>query len=205
MCAVDSGGQSVAGGRVAVTRVVEFSAAHRLVNPALGDAENARVFGKCGNPNWHGHNYKLEVTVTGAVDPATGFILDLHKLDEIIQKRVVRDCDHRNLNLDVDWLKGTITTLENLVCAFASRLAAAVFPTRLSRIRLYETERNFAEWTSAERAAQRESASGAKGTAASHDSRAFAPDARQSRAKVKLPPVRDMEDTASDIDFWWLQ
>jgi 6-pyruvoyltetrahydropterin/6-carboxytetrahydropterin synthase len=134
---------------VTVTRVVEFSAAHRLVNPVLSDAENARIFGKCGSPNWHGHNYKLEVTVTGAIDPSTGFIIDLHKLDSLVDTHVLCDIDHKNLNIDVPWLAGIIPTLENLVTAIWTRLADILTHESLSinlvRIRLYETERNFAE------------------------------------------------------------
>jgi 6-pyruvoyltetrahydropterin/6-carboxytetrahydropterin synthase len=131
---------------IAVTRVVEFSASHTLHNPALDDAENARLYGKCGNPGGHGHNYKLEVTVAGAIDPVSGFVIDARALAAIIDERIVECVDHRNLNTDVAWLAGVNPTMENIAVAVWDRLAPRVAPARLSRIRLYETDRSFVEY-----------------------------------------------------------
>ena len=94
--------------QVTITRRLHFSAAHRVHNPALSDAENQRLFGKCNNPNWHGHNYILDVSVRGALDEKTGYVVDLSRIKEIAQQHVVDKVDHRNLNLEVDFLKGTI-------------------------------------------------------------------------------------------------
>jgi 6-pyruvoyltetrahydropterin/6-carboxytetrahydropterin synthase len=131
---------------VRVTRRVHFSAAHRLHNPALDDRENARVFGPCNSPNWHGHNYELDVTVEGEIDPRTGYVLDLSVLRDVAGS-VVADLDHRNLNLDVPWLEGVIPSSENLVVALWDRLAPLVPAGRLVRLVLRETPRNSVEYT----------------------------------------------------------
>jgi 6-pyruvoyltetrahydropterin/6-carboxytetrahydropterin synthase len=131
---------------VRVTRRVHFSAAHRLHNPALSDDENRRVFGVCNNPNWHGHNYELEVTVEGQVDPVTGYVVDLAVLRDAAEE-VIRDLDHRNLNLDVPWLEGVLPSTENLVVAIWNRLAPRVPRGRLAKLVLWETPRNMAEYT----------------------------------------------------------
>jgi 6-pyruvoyltetrahydropterin/6-carboxytetrahydropterin synthase len=130
---------------VRVTRRVHFSAAHRLHNPALGDEENRRLYGLCNSPNWHGHNYELDVTVEGAPDPRTGYVVDLGVLKEAAEE-VIRDLDHRNLNLDVPWLSGTIPSTENLVVAIWDRLAPRIPAGRLVRLVLWETPRNSAEY-----------------------------------------------------------
>ena len=130
---------------VRVTRRVHFSAAHRLHNPALSDDENRRIFGLCNSPNWHGHNYELEVTVEGEPDPATGYVVDLGHLRDAAEE-VLADLDHRNLNLDVPWLQGVIPSTENLVVALWERLAPRVPRGRLARLKLYETPRNWAEY-----------------------------------------------------------
>lgn len=131
---------------VYVTRRVHFNAAHRLHNPARSEAWNRETFGPCNHPNWHGHNYVLEVTVAGAPDPETGFVLNLSHLKEILEKRILQKLDHKNLNLDVDFLQGVIPTTENLAVAIWQELKDALPAGRLHRIRLYETEHNYVEY-----------------------------------------------------------
>src|SRR5690606_17890469 len=108
--------------RVKVTRRVHFSAAHRLGREDWSAEENRRVFGDCSNPNWHGHNYELDVTVAGEIDVDTGFVYDLKDLRDAVERCVVADVDHRNLNLDVEWMRGRNPTTENLVVAIWQRL-----------------------------------------------------------------------------------
>lgn len=134
-----------------VTRKAHFNAAHRLHNPDKSDDWNRETFGKCNLPNWHGHNYTIEVTVAGEPDPQTGFVIDLSELKKIIGRKVIEPCDHRNLNLDVSFLNGVIPSTENLVRAFYHELREDVEATasegaRLASVRLYETDRNFAEY-----------------------------------------------------------
>jgi 6-pyruvoyltetrahydropterin/6-carboxytetrahydropterin synthase len=133
-------------GDVFVTRQVHFNAAHRLYNPAESRRWNERTFGPCANPNGHGHNYVLEVTVRGRPDRRTGYVLDLGELKRIVERAVVGPCDHRNLNKDVDFLKGVIPTTENLVVAFWRRIAPRIRAGELHSLRLYETPRNFADY-----------------------------------------------------------
>lgn len=133
-------------GTVRLTRRVTFAASHRLYNPAWDDARNDAVFGLCNNPNGHGHNYVLEVTVTGAIDPETGMVVNLRDLKRILEERILADCDHRHLNLDVPWLAGIIPTAENLVVRFWRRLEESVRPARLRRVRLLESDDNVAEY-----------------------------------------------------------
>ena len=133
---------------VKATRRVHFSAAHRLYRPDWSDERNAEVFGDCSNPNWHGHNYELDVTVEGRVDPETGFVMDLKKLKESLESRVVSDLDHKNLNVEVSWLAGINPTTENVVVAVWDRLVDAMPEgVRLARIVLHETPRNSVEYT----------------------------------------------------------
>jgi 6-pyruvoyltetrahydropterin/6-carboxytetrahydropterin synthase len=134
-------------GTVFITRQVHFNSAHRLHNPAKSQAWNVQQYGLCTNPHWHGHNYVLEVTVRGEPDPATGYILDLGELKKILHRAVVDQCDHRNLNTDVSFLRGVIPTTENLVIAFWNQIAPHL-PTaaKLHCVRLYETPRNFADY-----------------------------------------------------------
>lgn len=131
---------------VTITRRLTFNAAHRVHNPSLSDQENARLFGKCNNPNWHGHNYVLEVSVSGEPNPVTGYVVDLGEVKEICQRAVVRDLDHKNLNLDVPFMKGIIPTTENLVIAIWGQLEPALLPARLTRLRLHETENHYVEY-----------------------------------------------------------
>ncbi len=131
---------------VYVTRKMHFNAAHRLHNPAKSEAWNRETFGKCNNPNWHGHNYVLEVTVAGELDPDTGCVIGLGTLKAIINERVIDKVDHKNLNLEVDFMQGIVPSTENFVVAIWNELAAALPSGRLHTVRLYETERNFAEY-----------------------------------------------------------
>lgn len=134
-----------------VTRKAHFNASHRLHNPAQSDKWNREQFGKCNNPNWHGHNYFIEVTVAGEPDPDTGFIIDLGVLKSIIKKNIIDPCDHKNLNQEVPFLDGIIPTTENLVRIFFQQLEEDVNRlsanySKLYSVKLYETERNFAEY-----------------------------------------------------------
>lgn len=131
---------------VTVTRRLHFSAAHRVHNPAMSDEENRRTFGKCNNPNWHGHNYILDVSVKGGLDERTGYVIDLSRIKEIVTERVIDKVDHRNLNLEVDFLRGTIPTTENLVVAIWRVLEPALEPASLSKLVLWETVNNYVEY-----------------------------------------------------------
>jgi 6-pyruvoyltetrahydropterin/6-carboxytetrahydropterin synthase len=134
--------------RVRVTRRVHFCAAHRLHRPEWSAERNAEVFGPCSNPNWHGHNYEMDVTVSGPVDAETGFVMDLKVLKQLVERLVVADVDHGNLNLDVPWLEGVIPSTENLVVAIWERLKGELpADVTLERIVLAETPRNSVEYT----------------------------------------------------------
>jgi 6-pyruvoyltetrahydropterin/6-carboxytetrahydropterin synthase len=131
---------------VTATRVLRFNAAHRIHNPALSDDENRRVFGKCNNPSGHGHNYRLEVSVRGPVDERTGYVMDLGVLKRIVEAEFVDRVDHRNLNADVDFMRGINPTAENIVLACWRVLAPHVAPATLTKLRLWETENNYVEY-----------------------------------------------------------
>ena len=134
--------------QVRVTRRVHWNSAHRLFRTEWSDERNAAVFGACSNPHWHGHNYEMEVTVRGPVNPETGYVLDLKVLKELLQTRVVEDLDHRNLNVEVSWLEGLVPTTENLVVAIWGRLHDRLPEgVDLERIVLWETPRNSVEYT----------------------------------------------------------
>jgi 6-pyruvoyltetrahydropterin/6-carboxytetrahydropterin synthase len=128
---------------VRVSRRESFNAAHQLCDPSLSDAENERLFGKCAN--LHGHNYVLEVVIVGQVDQASGYVIDLKVLSDVICRQIVDDVDHRNLNTDVPWLKGCIPTAENLALAFWERLCPEFPEGSLQSVRLWETDKNWAE------------------------------------------------------------
>ena len=128
---------------VRVSRRESFNAAHQLCDPSLSDAENERLFGKCANI--HGHNYVLEVVVVGQVDQASGYVIDLKVLSDVICRQIVDDVDHRHLNTDVPWLKGCIPTAENLALAFWERLLPEFPEGSLQSVRLWETDKNWAE------------------------------------------------------------
>ncbi|MEJ7760986.1 MAG: 6-carboxytetrahydropterin synthase [Gemmatimonadaceae bacterium] len=132
---------------VTVTRRLRFNAAHRVFNPAFSDAQNQATFGKCNNPNWHGHNYILDVSVGGVIDESTGYVLDLGRLKEIVEREVVDVVDHRNLNIDVPFMNDRIPTAENMVVAFWKVLQPAVAPAQLTRLVLWETDNNYVEYT----------------------------------------------------------
>jgi 6-pyruvoyltetrahydropterin/6-carboxytetrahydropterin synthase len=132
--------------QVTVTRRMMFNAAHRVHNPALSDAENVALFGKCNNPNWHGHNYTLDVSVTGDIDERTGYVIDLGKLKAIVNAEVVDKADHKNFNVEVDFMKGVIPTSENIIVAMWRVLEPAIKPAKLSRLVLWETANNYVEY-----------------------------------------------------------
>jgi len=133
-----------------ITRRAEFSASHRLHDPALDEEENRRLFRECNWEGGHGHNYLLEVTVAGPVDPRTGMVVNLKDLKAVIEERILGPCDHRNLDRDVPFLEGIITTTENLCIAFWEELeeglSERIGEARLHRIRLRETRDNFCEY-----------------------------------------------------------
>ena len=131
---------------VSATRLIKFNAGHRVYNPAWSDEKNQATFGKCNNPNFHGHNYTLVITVEGSVDPETGYVMDLGALKQIAERELVQYLDHKNLNLDVPFMAGTIPTTENLVLACWRILAPAVAPQRLLRLKLWETDNHYVEY-----------------------------------------------------------
>jgi 6-pyruvoyltetrahydropterin/6-carboxytetrahydropterin synthase len=129
-----------------VTRRVHFNAAHRLFNPARSDEWNQRMFGVCANPNYHGHNYELDVTVTGEIDPETGYIIDINVLKHLVEEKLLQYLDHKNLNLDVAHFATVIPTAENIAAYCWSVLAPEIPAGRLLRLRLWETPRNYVEY-----------------------------------------------------------
>jgi len=132
---------------VYLTRVEHFNAAHRLYNPDWSDEQNEAVFGKCSNANWHGHNFELFVTIKGQPDPQTGFIFDAKKLSSIVRERIVDKVDHRNLNVDVDFMQGKLCSIEHFVMAIWKELEPALPPqVKLHSLKLIETPRIFVEY-----------------------------------------------------------
>jgi 6-pyruvoyltetrahydropterin/6-carboxytetrahydropterin synthase len=132
--------------KVYVTRRVHFNAAHRMHNPKWTDEKNAAVFGLCNNPNWHGHNYELEVTCSGTPDPETGYVVDLSKLSQLLEEVLLRQVDHKNLNLDVAFMQGIIPSSENFAIQIWNLLVQHIPENQLHSIRLYETPRNYVEY-----------------------------------------------------------
>jgi 6-pyruvoyltetrahydropterin/6-carboxytetrahydropterin synthase len=132
--------------KVAVFRKEHFNAAHRLHNPHWSDEKNQRVFGKCNNPNYHGHNYELVVRVTGEPDPATGYVIDMKVLSDIIKEHILIKFDHKNLNLDTDEFKDLNPTAENISIVIWNILRSKIDSKYALKITLYETERNFVEY-----------------------------------------------------------
>lgn len=136
---------------VTVYRKEHFNAAHRLYNPAWDNAKNSEVFGLCNNPNYHGHNYDLVVKVTGPVDPDTGYVINLKTLSDIIKSEVLNRYDHQNLNLDTDEFNpekgGLIPTAENIAVVIWQRLRKHLQENLQLTVILYETERNFVEYS----------------------------------------------------------
>ena len=132
---------------VRITRKAHFSAAHRLFRPEWSEERNVEVFGDCSSPNWHGHNYELVVTVEGAIDPETGFVMNLRELNDILEDKVVSDMDHRNLNLDVPWLSETNPTTENLAVSIWNRISESLpSGANLASVIVNETPRNSVEY-----------------------------------------------------------
>lgn len=132
--------------RVAVYRKEHFNAAHRLENPAWDASRNSAVFGKCNLPHYHGHNYELVIKLVGEPDPATGFVMDLKVLSDLIQEKVLVKFDHKNLNLDTEEFKSLNPTAENIAIVIYDLLRPHI-PAELElQVRLYETERNFVEY-----------------------------------------------------------
>lgn len=131
-----------------ITRKEHFNAAHKLARPEWSDEENERIFGKCANTNWHGHNFNLHITVKGNPDPLTGFVIDLKKLSGIIKEYVIDKLDHKNLNLDVPFMLGIMPSTENLAIAIWEQLSPILMQEgcNLFRIVLFETESNSVEY-----------------------------------------------------------
>ncbi len=132
--------------RVTVSRKAQFNAAHRLFNPAWSFEKNGEVFGKCNNPNFHGHNYGLTVAVTGTIDPDTGYVMDMKDLKAIIHRHVIEHFDHRNLNLDTEEFKELNPTAENIAVVIWKKLRPHINADSELKVTLYETERNFVEF-----------------------------------------------------------
>ena len=129
-------------GAMIVTARLTFSAAHRLHNPKFDAAWNRSTYDKCDNPRGHGHNYVIEVSIKGVIDEDTGMVIDLKKLKDIVRRMVIDQVDHRNLNEDVEFLRGVIPTAENLARSFWQQLVGAIDQGALQEIRLQETEKN---------------------------------------------------------------
>jgi 6-pyruvoyltetrahydropterin/6-carboxytetrahydropterin synthase len=133
-------------GEVAVFRKEHFNAAHRLFNPEWDDATNFKIFGKCANPHYHGHNYEVVVKVTGVPDPTTGYVIDMKVISDLMEEYVLNKFDHRNLNLDVPEFKNLNPTAENICIVIFNLIRPKIDPKFSLTIRLYETERNFVEY-----------------------------------------------------------
>jgi 6-pyruvoyltetrahydropterin/6-carboxytetrahydropterin synthase len=132
---------------VYITRIEHFNAAHKLFNPAWSREKNEAVFGKCANENWHGHNFELHVTIKGDPNPDTGFVFDVKKLSIIIKDHVTDKLDHKNLNMEVDFLKNQICSIENLVKGIWNQLTPHLpEAVQLHSLRLYETPRIYVEY-----------------------------------------------------------
>lgn len=134
------------GHRVSVFRKEHFNAAHRLFNPAWDDARNNAVFGKCALPNYHGHNYELEVKVTGEINPETGYVMDMKDLSDLVKAQVVERFDHRNLNLDTEEFRNLNPTAENIAVVIYQLLRPGIPADKDLQVRLYETPRNYVEY-----------------------------------------------------------
>ncbi len=135
-----------------ITRRERFNAAHRLFRPEYSDEKNMEVFGKCSNPNWHGHNYQLFVTVKGDVDQDTGFLINLKLLSKIIRDKVISKIDHKNINLEVDFMKGKLASTENLAITIWEELKKPVeeLNAKLHCVKVTESENNYVEYFGAE-------------------------------------------------------
>ncbi|MBK7087968.1 MAG: 6-carboxytetrahydropterin synthase [Chitinophagaceae bacterium] len=132
--------------QIAVFRKESFNAAHRLYNPVWSNEENNKVFGKCSNPNYHGHNYELIVKLVGTVNPKTGFVMDMKKLSDIIQREIIERFDHKNLNVECVEFRNVNPTAENIAIAIYSLLRPHILASLQISVRLYETPRNFVQY-----------------------------------------------------------
>ncbi|HEX5171208.1 MAG TPA: 6-carboxytetrahydropterin synthase [Cyclobacteriaceae bacterium] len=135
--------------KIKVSRKEHFNAAHRLFNPDLSNAENEKIFGKCSNPNYHGHNYELVVSVIGEPDSKTGYVYDMKQLSDLIREHVLVKFDHKNLNLDTEHFKNLNPTAENIAVVIWKIMREKIDSKLDLKITLYETERNFVEYPSA--------------------------------------------------------
>ena len=131
-----------------ITRRERFNAAHRLFKPRYSDEKNLEVFGKCSNPNWHGHNYELFVTVSGEIDSETGFLINLKELSKLIREKIIEKIDHKNINLEVAFMKGRMASTENLAVAIWEELEKPIqeLGSKLHCIKVYESENNYVEY-----------------------------------------------------------
>ena len=132
--------------KVTVSRKAHFNAAHRLYNPNWSFEKNQEVFDKCNNPNYHGHNYELIVSVKGTIDPETGYVIDMKELKDLIKIHVEEPFDHKNLNLDTEEFKQLNPTAENIAVVIWNKLRPHLQPSLELKVKLYETERNFVEF-----------------------------------------------------------
>jgi 6-pyruvoyltetrahydropterin/6-carboxytetrahydropterin synthase len=132
--------------KIAVFRKEHFNAAHRLFNPGWDMEQNESIFGKCNNPNFHGHNYELEVKLTGEIDPSTGYVMDMKALSMLIKEHVLAHLDHKNLNLDTPYFRNLNPTAENICIVIYEILREKINPELGLQVRLYETPRNFVEY-----------------------------------------------------------
>lgn len=132
--------------KVTVSRKAHFNAAHRLFRPDWSDEKNQTIFGKCNNPNYHGHNYELIVSVTGEINPETGYVMDLKELSDLIESEIEDVFDHKNLNLDVPEFKNLNPTAENIVVIVWNKLRAKIIKSHDLEVVLYETPRNFVSY-----------------------------------------------------------
>lgn len=133
--------------RVSVFRQAHFNAAHRLHNPQWSDEKNQQIFGLCNNPSFHGHNYELIVQITGEIDPETGYVIDLKIVKDLIEEEVVRPFDHKNLNIDTDEFRNLNPTVENIAVVIWQKLRRRMDSHLDLSVRLYETPRNFVEYS----------------------------------------------------------
>jgi 6-pyruvoyltetrahydropterin/6-carboxytetrahydropterin synthase len=132
---------------VYLTRIEHFNSAHKLYNPRWSKEKNEEVFGRCANENWHGHNFELYVTIKGDPDPDTGFIFDAKQLGKLVQERIIEKLDHRNLNEDVDFMRGKMCSIENLVIGIWNELEPGLPPAaRLHCLKLVETSKIYVEY-----------------------------------------------------------
>jgi 6-pyruvoyltetrahydropterin/6-carboxytetrahydropterin synthase len=131
-----------------ICRRERFNAAHRLFRADFSDEKNLEIFGKCSNPNWHGHNYELFVTVKGDINPETGFLINLKDLSFIVNEYIINKIDHKNINIEVDFMQGKLASTENLAKAIWEEIASPIqnLGAILHCIKLYETENNFVEY-----------------------------------------------------------